>query len=95
MSEIGKKFDNGKVPYELVYWPALEKTTSVLEIGRNKYGADNWKSLANAEDRYFAAAMRHLLAWRQGEAVDPETGISHLAHLACNVMFLQYFEDQK
>lgn len=95
MSEIGKKFDNGKVPYELVYWPAVEKTACVLEVGRNKYGPDNWKSLENAEDRYFAACMRHLLAYRQGQAIDPETGLSHLAHAQCNVMFLQYFEDQK
>jgi hypothetical protein len=33
-----------------------------------------------------------MLAWNDGESVDPETGISHLAHAACNLLFLLDYE---
>lgn len=88
----GKKFDNGKTPYELIDWKAIEELAEILQFGANKYGPNNWQQLDNAPDRYFSATMRHLLAYRSGESVDPETGRSHLAHLLCNVMFLRHFE---
>jgi hypothetical protein len=36
--------------------------------------------------------MRHLHAFNDGEDKDPESGLSHLAHLGCCVMFLLEFE---
>ena len=46
----------------------------------------------DAIDRYFDAHMRHMVAWRKGEALDPESGRHHLAHAGCNVIFLLYLE---
>ena len=40
--------------------------------------------------RYFSAAQRHLLAWNDGEDNDPESGLPHLAHASCNLMFMLY-----
>jgi len=37
---------------------------------------------------YVAAIMRHLNAWRDGEDLDPESGISHIAHIACSCNIL-------
>lgn len=91
----GKKFDQDKLPLELFDWMYATEIAEILQLGKEKYGPNNWKTLANAEDRYFAAAMRHLILWRQGEALDPESGKSHLAHGACNLMFLSYFERNK
>lgn len=87
----GMKFDNDKNRLELVHWPFVEDIGRVLTYGAGKYAANNWQVLSEAEDRYFAAAMRHLLAWRAGEIEDPETGLNHLAHVATNLMFLHYF----
>jgi hypothetical protein len=39
-------------------------------------------------DRYYAAALRHLPAWRGGEELDPESGLTHLAHALANAAFL-------
>lgn len=36
--------------------------------------------------------MRHLVAYRNGETTDPESGVSHLSHAFCNLMFLRHFE---
>ena len=88
----GKKFDQDKLPLELIDWTHITEIAEILQLGKEKYGPNNWKQLANPEYRYFAAAMRHLILWRQGEMVDAESGKSHLAHAACNLMFLSYFE---
>ncbi len=58
------------------------------------YGERNWEK-GMCWGRPFAALMRHMWAWMRGEKVDPETGISHLAHAACNIAFLIAFEERK
>jgi hypothetical protein len=45
--------------------------------------------------RPFSAAMRHLWAWWKGEQADPETGLPHLAHAACCLMFLMAYEKRR
>lgn len=50
-------------------------------------GAGNWaKGLATS--RYYDAAMRHLMAWNDGEERDPESGLTHLAHAGVNICFM-------
>ncbi len=89
----GKKFDTGKTRYDLICWLHVKGIADVLQFGANKYGENNWKQLENATNRYFAAAIRHLVAWEQGEQTDAESGLSHLSHAACNLMFLGFFEE--
>ena len=36
--------------------------------------------------------MRHLIAWSNGEDNDKESGLSHLGHAACNIMFLLHMK---
>lgn len=86
------KFDQDKLPMHLVEPVLIEQVAKVLAIGAKKYGEDNWKSGTENKERIYAAAMRHLLAWRRGEKQDPESGLSHAAHVACNMMFLLFFE---
>lgn len=50
-------------------------------------GAHNWRQGFNWS-RLYGAALRHLTAHLDGEDKDPESGLSHLAHLGCCVMFL-------
>lgn len=83
-----KKFDGGKLRYSLLPTGCVESVVQVLEYGAEKYGANNWQGLDNFEDRYYDALMRHLAAYRAGEQYDQESGLPHLAHAACNVMFL-------
>lgn len=37
---------------------------------------------------YWNATMRHLMAIRRGELIDPDDGMSHMLHIACNGMIL-------
>jgi len=84
----GRKFDGGKLEYGLLPPFALEETVKVLTFGAQKYERDNWQKVPDSKRRYFDAMQRHLWAWKQGEQDDPESGINHLAHAMCCLMFL-------
>jgi hypothetical protein len=84
------KTDNGKVQMSLLPWAALKAVAQVIQHATgSKYPRDNWK-LAKPEDlhRFEDAMLRHYEAWHRGEALDPQSGLHHLAHLTCNALFL-------
>lgn len=85
---IGKKFDSGKPEFSLLPPWALESVAKVLTFGAQKYDVDNWKYVENGEQRYKNAAMRHLNDYMKGEKFDQETGLNHLAHAVCCLMFM-------
>ena len=84
----GRKFDGGKLEYGLLPPLALEETVKVLTFGAQKYERDNWKKVPDSKRRYFDAMERHIWAWKKCEQIDPESGIHHLAHAMCCLMFL-------
>lgn len=89
--EQGLKFDKDKPRMELLMrgMPrALQDVGKVLTFGARKYKAHSWQTVPNNVARYEAALTRHLLAHSSGEVLDPESGLSHLAHAACNALFL-------
>lgn len=56
----------------------------VMEIGADKYGRFNWGEAGVVASVYKEAIERHLWAWYTGEDRDPESQVSHLAHvMAC------------
>jgi len=85
------KFDANKLPLNLLSTEALNQTAAVLAFGAEKYASHNWRK-GFTWSRPLAAAMRHLTAFNDGEDKDPESGLSHLAHAACCIMFLLEFE---
>ena len=89
---LGKKDDQGKLPWHLIPFEVVEKVVEILQFGAEKYGANNWKELPDFNDRYFSACLRHLVAWKKGEKIDPESGNHHLAHALCNLVFLLWGE---
>jgi hypothetical protein len=92
IDQAGMKFDNSKNRLDLIEPEFLESLAAVLTYGAKKYAVNNWQKVADGPDRYYAALLRHLLAYRRGELIDPESNLSHLSHVACNVMFLMHFE---
>lgn len=84
------KADAGKLQLTLVPRNIIRAVAVVRAYGNKKYpegGPDNWKQVE--KERYRDAMFRHLLAYLDDPtAVDPESGIPHLWHLACNCAFL-------
>lgn len=90
----GLKFDGGKPRWDLVQLDVFEEVAAILEFGARKYEANSWQTVAGAEGRYLAALLRHITAYQRGEELDAESGLPHLAHAACNLMFLRWFQQQ-
>lgn len=87
----GVKHDTGKPDWTLLPWRQVEDVVRVLQYGASKYPeADNWQRVDKGRTRYFAAAIRHLVAWAGGEYADKESGLPHLSHAACCVLFLAW-----
>lgn len=87
----GIKHDSEKPDYSLIPPNALEDVVKVLTYGAQKYDRNNWQHLEDLNNRYFAAAQRHMWALKRGETTDDETGIHHAAHAICCMMFLLEF----
>lgn len=90
-SEVGLKFDQGKPQLSLLPIEALEEIAKVLTFGAKKYNKGNWRK-GLLYSRVLDAALRHIYAYNNKQDTDPETGISHLAHAACNLLFLLTYE---
>lgn len=88
------KQDAGKARIDLIAPEFLFGTAAVLEFGAAKYAERNWEK-GMSWGRCFGALMRHMWAWWGGEQKDAETGMSHLAHAACCLMFLMAYENRK
>ena len=82
-----EKHDQDKPRPELLPPMAVESISRVLAFGAKKYDDDNWHKCDDRR-RYLGAALRHLFAWARGETTDPESGLPHLAHAGCCVLFL-------
>jgi hypothetical protein len=87
-SDIGSKFDDGKLRYDLLPPEELKDIVEVLTAGAEKYKPNNWKFVEPFYDRYTAALYRHIEAWRMGETEDSDDNLHHLAHAAANIIFL-------
>lgn len=87
----GRKDDAGKDPWGLLPWDAVRGIVKILQFGANKYAPRNWEQGMDW-NRPFDACIRHLTAWWEGEASDPETGLSHLWHAGCCILFLISYE---
>jgi len=91
----GNKFDGDKIRPTLLPVKSLEKILQVLEFGAKKYSANSWQEVPDGYQRYFDALYRHLYAIQRGETVDSESGLSHLAHAGCCLMFMLTLEEQQ
>lgn len=77
----------GKAPIDLIPSKALVAIAQVMAYGTRKYKPHNWR-LGLSWGQTYSSLMRHLLAWNDGEEIDPESGLPHLAHAGCQLMFL-------
>lgn len=86
----GMKADGNKPRTELFPLSVLENVSAVLTFGAQKYEANNWKKVD--PERYKGALLRHLAAIERGETIDPDSGLPHIDHVACNAVFLSYLD---
>ena len=85
------KQDKDKIRLELVPMEILNAIGRVRTYAREKYpDTQSWRTVE--KERHVGSLLRHLVAYRQGEDVDQESGLKHLEHLACNLAFILELE---
>ena len=84
----------GKTRWDLLPYDSLEIVAQVMTQGADKYGDRNWEK-GFPWMSVFSSLMRHLFKWVRGEDLDDESGLPHLSHAACNVLFLLTFHLRK
>jgi len=83
----GRKYDSEKPKLHLLPPKAVLEVGKVLTFGAEKYDPENWKKVPDLQNRYTSAALRHIFAHMDNEELDEETGLSHLAHAMCCLLF--------
>lgn len=78
-------FGDAKVPLHVVPKPALYWQALAHAHGAMKYGAHNWRVSGVRATTYLNAAKRHLDLYEEGQLLDSESGLPHLAHVAACV----------
>lgn len=75
---------SNKLPFHL--WPETASALGCLALldGALKYGRSNFRSIGVRASIYYDACRRHINKWFEGQDVDEDSGLPHLAHaLAC------------
>lgn len=88
-----KKYDQGKLRWDLLPLNLIEKVVEIYTFGAEKYGANTWQNLEDGYNRYKAAMFRHLMEFEKGSVIDDESGCHHLAHMCWNSIAMLYMSD--
>jgi hypothetical protein len=76
--------------FDLVPMAAVGEISEVYQFGSKKYEDHNWRKGYNWGLSY-SALQRHLALWQEGEDLDEESGLSHLAHAGWHILTLLTF----
>lgn len=87
----GQRFDAGKVRLDLIPADVQLALAQVLTHGAAKYAPRNFER-GMPWSKAYGPLLRHLNARCLGARVDPESGLPHLAHALCNLVFLLAWE---
>lgn len=80
---------NTKVSLSKLPAVAIVHGAHAMMDGARKYGPYNWRAKKVVAGIYVDAAMRHILAWFEGEELAKDSGVHHLGHaIACCAILL-------
>lgn len=89
------RHNQDKLRVDLIPTQLTESVAKVLTFGAKKYSPNNWKGFTKEQqDEILGSLLRHILEYQKGNKIDSESGLHHLAHAACNIAFILYFEEK-
>ena len=71
-----------KAPLSTVSAPFILAIGNAMLEGALKYGRHNYRAVGVKSSVYYDALLRHMMAWWEGQDIDPESGESHLIKAA-------------
>ena len=78
-----------KAPMSTVPAPVLAEVGVAMLEGASKYGRHNWRVAGVRASVYYDGVMRHLMAWWEGEDIDPDSGLSHVVKAITSLTVLR------
>lgn len=69
--------------------PVMQEVGVAMLEGAVKYGRHNWRESGARASVYYDAAMRHLMAWWEGQDEDPDSSLSHLVKAIAGLTVLR------
>ncbi len=87
-TEQAKTDDSGKPPLACLPWAALKEVSMVQAYGQEKYGDIYDYRKGMKVTRPASCALRHIAAWMEGEDLDNESKLNHLAHAVTRLLFI-------
>lgn len=89
------RHNQDKLRVDLIPTQLTEEVAKVLTFGAKKYSPNNWRGFTKEQqDEILGSLLRHILEYQKGNKFDVESGLHHLAHAACNIAFILYFEEK-
>jgi hypothetical protein len=80
---------SSKPPLSTLPWPVLYEVGAAMLEGGCKYRRHNYRIAGVRASIYFDAAMRHLVAWWEGEDIDADSGIHHITKCIAGLVVLR------
>ena len=78
-----------KVPISTVPAQIIAELGLALLEGAIKYRRHNYRIAGVRSSVYYDAAMRHMMAWWEGEDIDPDSGLSHVTKAMASLTVLR------
>lgn len=79
-----------RLPLDTIPWAVVFELAAAHGEGATKYGRHNWrKSGGVVASTYFAAALRHILRYWEGEDIDPDSGLPHIVKAMASLAVLR------
>lgn len=78
-----------KAPFSSMPSRVIAEAGVALLEGNAKYGRYNYREIGVRASVYYDAVMRHLIAWWEGEDIDPDSGLSHVTKAITALMVLR------
>jgi hypothetical protein len=78
-----------KAPLSCLPMGVVAEMGAAMLEGASKYGRHNFRAVGVRGSVYFDATMRHLIAWWEGEDVDPDSGLSHVTKALVSLAVLR------
>ena len=89
MSDPKKVYGEKKPPLDATPPVGIFTMAMAMEDGADKYGPMNYRENKICAKTYYNAAMRHWMAWWDGEDLADDSGVHHLGHaMACACIIL-------
>ena len=80
---------SSKVPFSTIPAAVLVEVAIGMGEGAIKYGKYNYRIEGVRSSIYFDATFRHLIAWQEGEDIDPDSNLSHITKAITSLMVLR------